>query len=305
MKHTSVVIVGGGPAGCSAGIFTARYGLDTIIFDRGKAALPRSAFLANYPGFPGGIDIETFYNLIHDHAIEAGCDLVEESVVSIGQSPNSGGSRESEQSQSFRVETQSGTIVHADRVIAAAWYDGEYLRPLAGEGGFEMHEHHGEMHEQFRRDYADADGRTPIESLYVAAPNDGRNAQVITSAGQGAHVARSLIADHRQDMGFEGDVLTAHFDWLRPEAEFTGEWADRDRWREWFGNELPEDHGLDQSRLDELREAYLDRAFETKLTDQEIKERRETAHRRLLHHLDDELILERARELRADSEAPD
>lgn len=47
-----VVIVGGGPAGCSAGVFTGRYGLDTVIFDRGRSSLRRCAYLENYLGFP-------------------------------------------------------------------------------------------------------------------------------------------------------------------------------------------------------------------------------------------------------------
>ena len=56
-----IVIVGGGPAGCSAGVFTARYGLDTHIFDDGRSPIQRCAFLKNYLGFPAGIDIEPLY----------------------------------------------------------------------------------------------------------------------------------------------------------------------------------------------------------------------------------------------------
>lgn len=43
-----VVIVGGGPAGCSAGVFTARYELDTVIFDRLEKALRHDR--AHVPG---------------------------------------------------------------------------------------------------------------------------------------------------------------------------------------------------------------------------------------------------------------
>lgn len=44
------VVVGGGPSGCAAAVFTARYGLDTVVFDRGNAALRRCASLENYLG---------------------------------------------------------------------------------------------------------------------------------------------------------------------------------------------------------------------------------------------------------------
>lgn len=40
-----VVIVGGGPSGCSAGVFTSQYGLDTVAFDRGNASLRRCVSL--------------------------------------------------------------------------------------------------------------------------------------------------------------------------------------------------------------------------------------------------------------------
>ena len=56
-----IVIVGGDPAGCSAGVFTARYGLDTHIFDDGRSPIQRCAFLKNYLGSPAGIDIEPLY----------------------------------------------------------------------------------------------------------------------------------------------------------------------------------------------------------------------------------------------------
>jgi hypothetical protein len=304
-----VVVVGGGPAGCSAGVFTARYGFDTAIFDRGNAALRRSAYLANYLGFPAGIDIDTFYALIHDHVEEAGCTLIDDMVVSVDRPSDTDATadQDGEGDSRFLVETQDGQRVTATWVIAAAWYDGEYMRPLGGEEMFETHEHHGETEERFDPEYPDANGRTPVEGLYVAAPTEARNAQAVISAGQGAHVARCLLEDHRRSVGYPEGVVSAHYDWLRPESEFQGEWDDRDRWREWFANELPDDHDLDQARLEELRERYIDQAFETKLSEGEIERRTERGHRRLIERLDDDLVVERAREIQSsrngDSEA--
>jgi NADPH-dependent 2,4-dienoyl-CoA reductase/sulfur reductase-like enzyme len=274
-----VVVVGGGPAGASVAVFTARYGLDTVVFDRGAAALPRCAFLSNYPGFPAGIDVETFRSLLSDHVETAGANLVEDSVVSV-ECPDS--------EARFLVETADGRRVHTEHVVAAAWYDGSYLEPLDDGSMFELHEHHGEEHERFDPEYADTDGRTPVDGLYVASPADQRSAQAVVAAGNGAHVARSLLEDHRIAQGFP-EGIAARYDWLRPESEFTGEWGDRDRWREYFENEAG-DHDLDAERFEELREGYVERAFGTRTAEETVERRTERAQHRLLEHLDDEHI---------------
>ncbi|WP_147464915.1 hypothetical protein [Halococcus sp. IIIV-5B] len=53
---------------------TARYNLETVVFDRGNR-LSAGAFLKNCLGFSGGIGIQRFYELIHDHAQEVGAEL--------------------------------------------------------------------------------------------------------------------------------------------------------------------------------------------------------------------------------------
>jgi hypothetical protein len=276
-----VVIVGGGPTGASAAVFTARYGLDTVVFDRGPAALPRCAYLSNYLGFPAGIDIESFRNLLHAHVAEVGADLCTEQVTAVERRDGASG---------FVVETAAGSEVTAEYVLAAAWYDGSYLRPLGEEEMFELQEHHGEQEERFAPDYPDGDGRTPVEGLYVASPSH-RSEQAIIAAGNGAHVARSLVEDVRREEGYAGDVAP-HYDWVRSESEFAGEWAERDRWREWFENELPDDHDLDEDRLVELQERYIDDAFDTALSDEAAAERAERGRRRLVEELGVERVLD-------------
>ena len=152
-----VVIVGGGPAGCSTGVFTARYGLDTHIFDDGRSSIQRCAFLENYLGFPAGIDIETLYALIHDHAEEAGCEIASVLVESVQRSDDGDG---------FVVSLQDGDQVTARRVVAATRYDGEYMRGLDhDEAMLETREHDGEQREHFDKSYAESDGTTPVSGL--------------------------------------------------------------------------------------------------------------------------------------------
>ncbi|SEO40722.1 Pyridine nucleotide-disulphide oxidoreductase [Halogranum amylolyticum] len=293
-----VVVVGGGPSGCSAAVFTGRYGLDTVVFDRGKAALERAAYVENYLGFPAGVGTDTLYDLMHDHVTEAGCAYVADLVESVEHRPTG----DDDENRGFVVETQEGRTVTTRYVVAASWYDGEYLRPLGGDELFIRHDHGDDEHEQFDPDYADDDGRTPIDGLYVVAPAGERNAQAIVAAGQGAYVARCLLEDHRRDQGYP-DGVDSYYDWIRPDAEFTGEWGDRDRWREWFHDRIPDEYAASDERVAELRERYIDHAFETKLTDEEVDARERRGQKRLLDHLDDDLILERARHIEAERQA--
>ena len=277
-----VAIVGGGPAGCSAGVFTARYGLDTLLFDRGRSSIRRCAHLANYPGFPAGIDVGTFQDLLHAHATEAGCEVVPDVVESVDRVDDG-----------FVVEPQEGEAASAARVVAATRYGGEYLRPLDDGAMFESHEHDGEIHERFDRSYAATDGTTPIDGLYVASPSDESDRQAIIAAGRGGRVGSAIVDEVRRERGyFEG--LADHYDWVRDEAELTGEWSDRERWREYADASRPDDHDASEERWASLREREIDRRL-AQYVDTEGIERRGTAGQRaLLEHIDNDLIREHA-----------
>jgi hypothetical protein len=277
-----LVIVGGGPAGCAVGVCTARYGLDTVIFDRGNSSLRRCAFLENYLGFPAGIDIETFYELIHDHVVEAGCDLVSDMVESVTRTD--GG---------FRVRTQDGQSVLTRRVVAATTYDGEYLRGLdSDEKMFDIHEHHGEVHEEFDREYTDADGRTPVEGLYVAGALAGHGEQVIIAAGHGMTVGRELLADARRDEGY-WEEAAPHYDWLRRRAALDYDWDDEETWHRRFADHrLADDHDIDPERLQRIRQREIEFVKSTYLDRSAIDRRRERSQRRLATHLDEGLLLD-------------
>ncbi|WP_135822230.1 NAD(P)/FAD-dependent oxidoreductase [Halostella litorea] len=288
-----VAVVGGGPAGCSAGVFTARYGLDTLVLDRGRSSLQQCAHLENYLGFPGGIDIDTFYDLMHAHAEAAGCRLVDDFVDAVTRTADGSG---------FAVETQDGRAVEAERVVAATRYDSEYLEPLDKGEMYETHNHGGEKHRHFDRSYADPDGRTPIDGLYVASPVDDRNQQAITAAGQGARVGRHVVGDVRGDRGYWDDAAE-RVDWVRRERARDPEWGTRDRWREAFDERMPDDLDLPAETVEELREAEVDDRLDAYISDEEIEARRKRAHDRILDHLDTERI--RAYLDRVDAESAD
>ncbi|WP_247730394.1 NAD(P)/FAD-dependent oxidoreductase [Halovivax limisalsi] len=276
-----VVIVGGGPAGCSAGVFCARDGLETLIYDRGRSSIRRCAYLENYLGFPAGIDVETLYELYHDHAETAGCEIRADLVESVERRDGEG----------FRLTPQEGDPVTARRVIAATRYDGEYLRGL-DDAMFETHVYDGEERERFDREYPDRDGSTPIEGLYVASPSAEADMQAIAAAGRGARVARRAIADARIDEGW-WEAVAAGVDWVRRDAERDGEWTDRDRWVEHFdehyGADAPVDPASDRYRR--VREASIDESLASYISPAEIETRTATGHERLASHLDPERVV--------------
>jgi len=299
-----VVVVGCGPAGAAAAVFAAREGLDTAVFDRGAGSLDRCAFLRNYLGFPAGIGVDRFQERIRDHAREAGATVVEDLVESVSPAPPADGSGpgarsesdaesgpdSSESADAFVVETQDGRRVRTRYVLAATRHDGSYLRPLDDpEEMFEVHEHGGETHEHFDPDYADGDGRTPVPGLYVASPAGERDVQAIVAAGHGAHVARSLLEDHRAAVGYPGS-LAKRYDWVRPEAEFEGEWGERDRWREAIERRAPDDQALDDEAFDALVTQAVEDVFATRMTDEAVDVVTERAQRRVLEYVDDAVI---------------
>ncbi len=54
MRNVDVLIIGGGPAGLTAGIYTSRMGLETVLLEKSSVGgnVAVSSYIENYPGFP-------------------------------------------------------------------------------------------------------------------------------------------------------------------------------------------------------------------------------------------------------------
>ncbi|WP_181687071.1 FAD-dependent monooxygenase [Halorhabdus salina] len=287
-----VVVVGGGPAGCSAGVFTARYGLDTLVLDRGRSSLGQCAVVENYPGFPDGIGVETLSTLLEDHAAEAGCEITPELVERVDRRPDGPG---------FLVETATGTTHTAARIIAATRYGGEYLRPALEDDAFETLDGN-DGRGRLDRSYPDRDGATPVEGLYVASPSKAADRQAIVAAGRGARVGIAVVEAARRDRGYP-PALAASYDWVRPEEGRAEEWGERETWRASIAERWPDDHTVDRRRYVELREREIDRRLAAYRSAEEIESTAQRGQRRLLDRLDEDLVLERAAEIAADRDA--
>ena len=72
-----VLIVGGGPAGLTAGLYAARAGLDAVLLEKsmagGQAALTNE--IENYPGFSEGIGGPELSMAMEQQAVKAGLTL--------------------------------------------------------------------------------------------------------------------------------------------------------------------------------------------------------------------------------------
>lgn len=74
MQECELIILGGGPAGLTAGLYAARYGLKVVLFERGLygGKIINASHVDNYPGFPLGIHGMELGQLMHDQALRFG-----------------------------------------------------------------------------------------------------------------------------------------------------------------------------------------------------------------------------------------
>jgi len=88
MEKFDVVIIGGGPAGCSCALYTARSNLSTIILDKNPAvgALAITHKIANYPGVAGDYSGEELLKIMRDQSISYGAKYRQAQVYGISMS---------------------------------------------------------------------------------------------------------------------------------------------------------------------------------------------------------------------------
>ena len=109
MSKYEVVIIGGGPAGLTAGLYTSRAGLKTLLIERGifGGQIVNASQVDNYPGFPEGISGFDLASLMQEQAVKYGLETVNATVTAIKQGGN------------YSVITADGSF-EAEAVIIAA-----------------------------------------------------------------------------------------------------------------------------------------------------------------------------------------
>lgn len=78
-----VIIIGGGPAGSTAAIYSARAGFKTLVIDKGltAGALGVTSKIANYPGITGEISGADLLAVMREQAISFGAVYVQDKVI--------------------------------------------------------------------------------------------------------------------------------------------------------------------------------------------------------------------------------
>lgn len=80
-----IIVIGGGPSGASAAIYTARADLDTLVIDKGltAGALGMASKIANYPGLPEPVEGADLVRKIRHQARSFGATFINEKVLRV------------------------------------------------------------------------------------------------------------------------------------------------------------------------------------------------------------------------------
>ncbi len=129
-RHARVVIVGSGPAGLTAAIYTARANLKPVVVGGVPAGgqLMITTDVENFPGFPEGIQGPELVERIRQQAVRFGTEFIDDQVTSVDFSR-----------RPFRLKLGSRGALEADSVILATganarWLDLPSEQKLRGHG---------------------------------------------------------------------------------------------------------------------------------------------------------------------------
>jgi thioredoxin reductase (NADPH) len=77
-KEYEVIIIGGGPAGLSAGLYSSRAGLKSLLIEKGAPGglITNAELIENFPGFPRGISGMELGQLMHQQATRHGLETL-------------------------------------------------------------------------------------------------------------------------------------------------------------------------------------------------------------------------------------
>ncbi len=195
MTKYEAVIIGGGPAGLTAGLYTSRAGLKSLLVERGMfgGQIVNARLVENYPGFPEGISGFELGSLMHQQATRYGLEVITAEVTGLAVG------------QPYRIFTTEGNFEGETIIIAT----GSEYRKL-GVAGEERLLGPGVSY------CATCDGFL-FREREVAVVGGGDTA--ITDALELSQHAHKVYVIHRRDQLRAGQVLQQRA-FAKPELEF-------------------------------------------------------------------------------------
>ncbi|HJX03533.1 MAG TPA: FAD-dependent oxidoreductase, partial [Dehalococcoidia bacterium] len=88
MTKYETIIIGGGPAGLTSGLYASRAGLKTLIIEKAiiGGQIVNAQKVENYPGFPDGISGFDLAMHMQEQAVKYGVEIVSDEVLEVGAS---------------------------------------------------------------------------------------------------------------------------------------------------------------------------------------------------------------------------
>lgn len=182
-----IAIIGVGPAGGSAALFTAKAGKKTLVFDNDKSFTKR-AWMENHYGVMeiSGPDL---IELGKKQAAKFGAEIVTTTVSNIEK-----------QNGVFKIETDAGSF-EANQVLLATGFSVELAEKIG------VKTKPGTEPRIKKIVDVDANGKTNIEGIWAAGTVAGVSVHTIITAGDGAKVAINMISELNGKRYVDHDVL--------------------------------------------------------------------------------------------------
>jgi thioredoxin reductase len=184
-----IAIIGAGPAGASAAIFTAKAGKKTLLIDNDKSMTKR-AWIENHLGLPDGMTGPDFVEAGKTHAKKFGAELVVDTVTGVARNESG-----------FTLNTESGQTYEARYVIIATGA----AMTLAEAIGLKLKDA-TEPRIKTVID-VDKDGRTSEPGIWAAGTAAGVSVHTIITAGDGAKVAINILSEMNGERYVDHDVM--------------------------------------------------------------------------------------------------